>query len=200
MTVGGSVYSVINLEESFWTIPAHLWKDLYVSVRWKDFPPPTNPVEWMGDADWVNIEELVNQGTDSLIGFRSQSVGKTNHQHSHRYVSPIWLDLDLYDNTQTNLDTLLARVVANVKSDGWRYRGYRSGEGYHVELDPDSKGAWAYSPEMARDVVRCVRSAVYGDGLLNTGTNVAIDVVGSKMLRMVGSANRKGGIKEQIDL
>jgi hypothetical protein len=192
---------VINIRESFWTIPRAEWDALWVWVRWDDFPIPPPVIDWKSGAEYVNIAELATRPITAEFGFRSLEVCGERRWSGGAVVSPLLLDLDLDGDSQGNLDDLLHRVEAEVKFQGWRYQVYQSGTGYHVELDPASReGVWGLSSGYARELQDEIRRKVDGQCDRWEGGKACIDKTEGKMARMVESAHRAGTFKERIEL
>ncbi len=181
-------------------IPEELWDELWVWVRWDDFPIPPPTIDWKAEAEYVNIAELITRPTAAKFGFRSLEVCGVRNWSGGTVVSPLLLDLDLDNDLRTNLNDLLRRVEEKIKTQGWEYRVYRSGTGYHLELDPAStQGSWGLYSAEARRLWEGIRIAA--DGLCDRpeGGKACIYNAHGKMLRMVGSAHRADRIKERME-
>lgn len=142
---------MINIRESFWTISEEMWDEVWVWVRWDDFPIPPPTIDWKAEVEYVNVAELVADSTTAKFGFSSLEVCGTREWSGGAVVSPLLLDLDLDGDSQGNLDDLMHRLETEIKSQGWRYRVYQSGTGCHVELDPASGKGFGVSLRAMRE-------------------------------------------------
>lgn len=187
---------MIDVRESFWSIPEEEWPRLWVRVRWRDFslarPEPSS------DTECVNLAELAGRRVDASFGFRSLTLYGKDGCEGASAVSPLLLDLDLDDDTQEALDALLERANAELSRRQWSHRVFRSGIGYHVEIDPVTiePYEWCLDSNRARKLLGDIASSVDGRGVPGGG-RACIDVP-HDMVRMVGSAHRGGGHKELV--
>ena len=116
---------MIDLRESFWSVPEGEWKQLWVRVRWREFPnAQEKPTD---DTDCINLAELMEQDVKESVGFRSLRIYSGSNCSGLSAVSPCLLDVDLDGDTQVALDNLLDRVRSELDSRQWSYRVYRSG-------------------------------------------------------------------------
>lgn len=187
---------MIDVRESFWTIPEEEWSRLWARVRWKDFLPGL-PVS-TSDGECVNLAELAGQQVDASFGFRSLTLHGRDGCRGASAVSPLLLDLDLDNDTQDALDALLERVKADLGRREWSSRIYRSGVGYHVEVDPVTiePYAWCLDVKRSHQLRSDIVESVNGRGV-EGGGRACIDLP-HDMVRMVGSAHRGGRYKALV--
>lgn len=189
---------MLDLKESFWSVPEEEWKRLWVRVRWREFSDTREKPT--ADTDCVNLAELMQQDVDASFGFRSLALYSGARCTGISAVSPFFLDVDLDGDTQAALDNLLARVRDELDSRHWWYRVYRSGVGYHVEVDPISiaPGSWCLDGGYFRKLLADISEAVDGRCAPPDGGKACIDRPHA-LIRMVGSAHRIGTTKMLID-
>ncbi len=60
---------MIDLKESFWSVPEEEWKRLWVRVRWRELPKAQEQAP--ADTECINVAELMEQGAEESVGFRS---------------------------------------------------------------------------------------------------------------------------------
>jgi len=106
------------------------------------------------------------------------------------------VDIDRLDSTQEALDEQLERVTKYLCSAGWRLRRFNSGTGYNIELEPKSGlgKAFADSADMFRltqDLYREFNPPEAGWAHVDPSDR-------HHWLRMVGSLNSKGGVKQSL--
>jgi hypothetical protein len=110
------------------------------------------------------------------------------------------VDLDLDGDTQVALDDLLDRVRGELDSRNWSYRVYRSGVGYHVEIDPISipPTSWCLNWSHFKEIRKNISDAVDGRCAAPDGGKACIDQPHT-FVRMVGSAHPVGTTKRLFD-
>ena len=189
---------MVDLEESFWSVPEEEWKRLWVRVRWGEFPNALEkPPE---DSDCVNVAELIEHDVTESVGFRSLTLYSGSNCSGFSAVSPCLLDVDRDGDTQVALDNILDRVRGELDGRQWSYRVYRSGVGYHVEIDPISipPASWCLDWDYFREIRKGIAKAVDGRCAVPDGGKACIDQPHA-FIRLVGSAHRVGTTKTLID-
>ena len=190
---------VIDTHDSFWTVPEHLWPDLWVLTRWIDFPDPGRVrVNGRVDTECRNVAKLTARSVDAEYGFRSLTLYRDERCTSEFGVAPLLLDVDLDSDERPALDSLLARIRATLNERGWRHRVYSSGEGYHIEIDPASTPDGLPCPPSWWIDAELERLRAEHNGKVELGGGRALIDKPHTMMRMVGSRNRKGGLKRLV--
>ncbi len=189
---------MIDLKESFWSVPEEEWKRLWVRARWREFSntqekPPA-------DTDCINVAELMEQDVEASVGHRSLKLYSGSNCSGLSAVSRCLPDVDLDGDTQLALDNLLDRVRGELDGRQWSYRVYRSGVGYHIEVDPISipPASWCLNWNYFKELREDISEAVDGRCAAPDGGKACIDRPHAFM-RMAGSAHPVGTTKTLID-
>jgi hypothetical protein len=144
---------------------------------------------------------LVRLAPSAEFAFRTLEVFSDHECRRWRGVNPFLIDVDRDGGDPQVLDDLFQRTVTYVREQSWEHRAYASGEGYHIEVSPESIVGEVFMNipdyEEAQNEVRRSLGATGGFG----GGTPVIDIPGDplKLLRFPGSLNRKGGKKVPIE-
>lgn len=151
----------------------------------------------MGDC-W-RVEDLLAENPQSEFAFRSQALLERQCDKSLG-MNPLLLDIDLDASlgrfTQSDLEVQKERASNYASERGWDFRVYHSGEGFHLEIAPQTvNGLEFMSTGNYWEFVRRVRRDLDASGY---GKFANIDPP-HEWIRVPGSVNRKGGVKVRVD-
>jgi hypothetical protein len=187
---------VIDYEASFWSLPSSLRESVRVRTWLVDMPDPELQRVGVLCGDCWLVQELIESAPDREFAFRSVRLFSDEDCREALGVNPIVVDIDREEKTHEVLDEQRVRITDYFLAQGWaNFQVFSSGNGYHVELDPQSFNGkpyvgWLEYDALARDLRRMF------DGT-DMPARSHIDP-GHDWVRMVGAKNSEGGVKAKF--